>query len=427
MHKTLMVIRREYLDRVRKKSFWIGTLLFPVIMVAMLVVPILLAGATPDNQRKIAVIDSTDALFDSLNEELGEYKLKNGDPMFVLEKTPAAGDPEGARKALEPRVENKELFAILVIGPKLEDESNYALYGKHVTNEDITGRIRRGLEKAVIARRLVMRNLAVDRATLGGIIKRVELETYQITQPGKASKKDFMLSYLGTFGFVIILFMSMLLYGIAVMRGILEEKSNRIMEVLLASLTPDQLMTGKIIGIGLVGLTQMSVYLLASVAMPMVVSASGPRADMMKGILEAVSPLKMIYFVIFFLLGYFMYTALFAAVGAVCNSEQEAQNLQAPVQSALMLPMFATIYFVFNPDTKFSVVASLIPLFTPMVMFMRISLLPFVPLWQIALSILLTLATIYLLFRAVAKIFRIGILMYGKRPTVPEIFRWARS
>ena len=138
--------------RIGRKSFWIGTLLFPVIMVAMLVVPILLAGATPDNQRKIAVIDSTDALFDSLNEELGEYKLKNGDPMFVLEKTPAAGDPEGARKALEPRVENKELFAILVIGPKLEDESNYALYGKHVTNEDITGRIRRGLEKAEIGR-----------------------------------------------------------------------------------------------------------------------------------------------------------------------------------------------------------------------------------------------------------------------------------
>ena len=142
--------------------------------------------------------------------------------------------------------------------------------------------------------------------------------------------------------------------------------------------------------------------------------------------MDMLSPLKMMYFVIFFLLGYFMYTALFAMVGAVCNSEQEAQNLQAPVQYTLMIPMITTIFFVQHPDSPAAVIVSLIPLFTPMVMFMRISVL-MPPFWQIALSIVLTAATIVLLFKAAGKVFRIGVLMYGKRPTIPEIFRWARS
>ena len=129
---------------------------------------------------------------------------------------------------------------------------------------------------------------------------------------------------------------------------------------------------------------------------------------------------------LFFLLGYFMYTALFAAVGAVCNSEQEAQNLQGPLTWTLMIPMMATVYFVNNPDSTPAVVVSLIPIFTPMVMFMRISLQT-PPFWQIALSIGLMLIANYLFFRGVAKIFRIGILMYGKRPSIPEILRWARS
>ena len=219
--------------------------------------------------------------------------------------------------------------------------------------------------------------------------------------------------------------MSLLLYGIAVMRGILEEKSNRIMEVLLGSLTPNQLMTGKILGIGLVGLTQLAVYAISGVVAQVYMLSSKMGTDY-AWLLDMLTPMKMVYFVVFFVLGYFMYTAMFAAIGAVCNSEQEAQNLQAPVQYLLMIPMISTIYFVKYPDSTVSVVVSLIPIFSPMVMYMRISLLT-PPFWQIALSIVLMLGTIWILFRGVAKIFRIGVLMYGKRPTIPEILRWARA
>ena len=137
------------------------------------------------------------------------------------------------------------------------------------------------------------------------------------------------------------------------------------------------------------------------------------------------SPAKLFYFVVFFLLGYFFYVGLFAAIGAVCNTEQEAQNLQSPVTMCLIVPMVATFFFVNNPDSTAAVVMSMIPLFAPMVMFMRICVL-MPPFWQIALSIVLCVGSIWLLFRGVAKVFRIGILMYGKRPTIPEIIRWAR-
>jgi ABC-2 type transport system permease protein len=196
------------------------------------------------------------------------------------------------------------------------------------------------------------------------------------------------------------------------------------MEVLLGSVSPNELMSGKILGIGLVGLTQVAIYALTAGMVRIYLSTQA--SPEMAGALSAFTPGKMAFFLVFFLLGYFMYTALFACIGAVCNSEQEAQNLQSPVQMCLMLPMMATIFFVGQPDSTISVIVSLIPIFTPMVMFMRICVQQ-PPAWQIALSIGLTFATTLLVFRGAAKIFRIGILMYGKRPTIPEILRWARS
>jgi ABC-2 type transport system permease protein len=281
------------------------------------------------------------------------------------------------------------------------------------------------MRDAVIGLRLERSNLSLEREKLEILLAPIELESFQVAAGGEARKKGFREAYFGTFTFVMILYMALLLYGVAVMRGILEEKSNRIMEVLLGSLSPQQLMTGKILGIGLVGLTQMAIYA-ATAGVARLYIAASPLASDWSGVVDTLSPLRMLYFLIFFVLGYFLYTSLFAAVGAVCNSEQEAQNLQTPVVMCLVIPMVATFFFVANPDSTAAVIVSLIPLFAPMVMFMRICVLT-PPFWQIALSIALLLGTIWLLFRGVARVFRIGVLMYGKRPTVPEILRWARG
>jgi ABC-2 type transport system permease protein len=425
MHKLLMVIRREYLDRIRKKSFWLGTLLFPLLMLGLIFFQFLLTDMEEGKLRSIALVDSTGKLLGAFQAKISEEKLKDGKPAFRVEAVPLAGDLEATRKSLEPRVNSGDLFGIITAGNDLDAAGNFRLYARSVGNLTVQRTLQRALRDAVIGLRLERSNLSLEQEQLEKLLSPIELESFQVAAGGQVKKKGFDEAYFGTFTFVMILYMALLLYGVAVMRGILEEKSNRIMEVLLGSLSPDQLMTGKILGIGLVGLTQMAIYA-ATAGVVRLYMAASPLAGDWSGALDAVSPLKMFYFLIYFLLGYFLYTSLFAAVGAVCNSEQEAQNLQTPVVMCLVIPMVATFFFVANPDSTAAVVVSLIPLYTPMVMFMRISVLT-PPFWQIALSIVLLLATNYFFFKAVGRVFRIGVLMYGKRPTVPEILRWARG
>jgi len=433
MHNMLMVVRREYLDRVRKKSFWIGTLAFPVIMAALVLGPVALMMVSPGAQKKVAVVDATGRLFEPMKADLIRGRRQAEDearrkrdprPSAVeLMDVPVQGTVEQTYAALKGRINKDDLSGVVTIGNDLDAKDNFHFYGRNVGDGITLGRLESALQRAVNLLRLERAGLRADGDTLRKAMADLEFETFQVSAAGTASKKGFLEAYLGTFLFVILLYMTLLLYGIAVMRGILEEKSNRVMEVLLGSLTPSELMTGKILGVGLVGLTQVGIYVLTALVLPLLVpGTSGPMAT----VLEALSPMRMVWFLIFFLLGYFMYTALFAAVGAVCNSEQEAQNLQSPVLMCLVIPMVATFFFVSQPDSAVARVVSMIPLFTPMVMVMRINtLMP--PLWEILLSIALTTGFIWLLFRGVAKIFRIGILMYGKRPTVPEILRWARS
>lgn len=424
MNKTLIVVRREYLERVKKKSFWIGTAVFPVLMVALFGAQFAAMLVTPAEQKTIAVVDATGGLFDATAKALDD-KLKDGRPEFVLVRETLRGTPDETRSSLEPKVIDGTLFGILIAGDDVEAKGNFRFYAKNVGNLVATERVQKALRNAVVGLRLERSNLGLDRATLDRIVKPVELDTFQVSAVGQAKKKGFLQAYFGTFAFVMVLYMSLLLYGIAVMRGVLEEKSNRIMEVLLGSLSPDQLMTGKILGIGLVGLTQIAIYVVTAGAMRFYFAAQQGAAEWTSA-LDAFSPVKMIWFMVFYLLGYFMFTALFAAIGAVCNTEQEAQNFTTPVSMCLVIPMVFAFFFVNNPDSTVAVVVSLIPIFTPMVMYMRISLLT-PPLWQIGLSILLTLGMIWLLFKGAAKVFRVGVLMYGKRPTVPEILRWARS
>lgn len=424
MHNILMIIRREYLERVTKKSFWIATAVIPLLMIGLSLVPLLLVGLSGNDQLKIALLDGTGKLNDRLVHELADEKLKNGQPRYVIENVPMTGSLDAARAPLEKRVRDKEIYGILSVAADIDAKDAFQFYSRTVGDIKSIAEFQSALRRAVIAVRFEKANIAADKDVVAKLIAPVDMQTNEISQAGGATKKGFTEAYFGTFMFVVILYMTLVLYGIAMMRSILEEKTSRIMEVLLGSVSPRELMTGKILGIGLVGLTQVAVYVLTAGAVKTYFGARG--GGDMAGFLSSLTPGKLVYFLIFFLLGYFMFTAMFACVGAVCNSEQEAQNLQSPILMCLMLPMVTTIFFVGQPDSTIAVIVSLIPIFTPMVMFMRICVQT-PPMWQIALSIVLTLGAIWLLFRGAAKVFRIGILMYGKRPTIPEILRWARS
>ena len=405
--RTWEIIRREYLERVTKKSFWIGTVLMPVLMLAMLFVPGLLMQVSLDKELRIAVIDRSGKVFEPLKENLknAQAEASKDEPSpFIIERREAGADLEATLAGIKQEIGNKKLEGCLIVGPDFDAEDNFHYFGRNVNNLTVIRGLQGGLNPIVVADRLTRNNIDAPPEKIREWIRRVELVTFQVAAGGDSKKSNLGSSIFITFTFVMILYVS-----------------------LLANFTAKQIMTGKLIGIGLVGLTQMLVYSLTGgvIAAYGAVTAAQMSPELAEG-LAAINPMSLVYFVIFFVLGYFIFSAMFLAIGSLCSTEEDAQNMQGPVIMLLVIPMVSTMFFISNPDSLIAVIISLIPVFTPMVMMMRILVLT-PPLWQILLSIVLSVAFMVGLMWAVAKIFRIGVLMYGKRPSVKEIIHWFKA
>jgi len=425
MHKILMVLRREYFESVKKKAFWIGTLIFPIFIVGIFAIQILASVVSPDVQKQIGVIDATGEIAQPLADKLAENKLKDESARFPVEIIDAGVDFEETRLANVGRVESGDIYGLVTIGPDVDDKKNFRLDWRNIGDQATENALESALQDAVVGVRVDRSDLDLDPVKLRELTRWASLNTYQVTKGGETKEKGFEDAFIPTMIFVMMLYFLIYFHGYAMTRGIIQEKTSRVMEVLLGSISPNELMAGKILGIGLVGLTQVSIYLITG-WVARTAANFWVNVGEMDRFLDTIAPAKLLAFGVFYLFGYFIFVSIFAIVGAACNSDQEAQQLQLPIVGCLMLPMMTTFYFVANPDSLAATVLSLIPIFTPMVMFMRISVLT-PPLWQIGLSLLLMSGTVYLFFRGAAKVFRIGTLMYGKRPTVREIWRWAWS
>ncbi len=419
MKKLYKVARREYTQRVKKKSFLIGTLLGPVLMAVFILAPMFLLRHTGEEQTGMAVIDMTGKIYSEFSEALTDT-LDNGSRMFSLEKLEVSGrqEFESMKSSLNERVSNGTLDGYLYIPGDVVEEGGATFYGKKVGNIKTLSRIESELNNIIISKRL--RDEGMDYSRVKGLFERTDLKTVQV-QRGEEKESSFDIIYMTTFIFIMLLYVTILMWGVAVERSIIEEKNNRVIEVLLSSLRPFDLLGGKILGVGAVGLTQYLIWGAAAFLLSLYgVSMGGPMADM-----GAVSISTIIFFVVFYLLGFLFYATIFAAIGSICNSDQEAQQIQTPVVMCLVFTIIIPIVVIQSPDGAFATVISLIPLFTPTVMFMRINVL-MPPAWQIALSIVLMLAATYIMGQISARIFRTGILMYGKRPDAREILKWLR-
>lgn len=424
-NKLWLIIAREYRVAVMRKAFWIGVLLGPLLMTFLFIGPVMLMKGANDKQKSMVVIDRSARLYEPLTQFLAQRKLKSGLPEYVVQSEAPAADSTAQFAALNDRILRGDLWGYLVVEPDLASKSALRFYLKNTGDLVNTGRVEGAASRAVMGLRLRDQNLSLTPEQLDMVTKGSDLQTFKVSEGGKTEKKGFDATYITTFGFVFILYMTILIHGITALRGILEEKSSRIIEVLLSSVTPMQLMLGKILGFFLIGLTQVSVYVLLALALPAFGATMGGAA-MVKQMAAALSPTLMGYFVVYFLLGFFLFMSMFVAIGSMVNSEQDAQAMQQPVVMALVIPMAMTFFFVNQPDSLLARVFSLIPFFTPMVMFMRISVQT-PPIWEIGLSIALTLATTIAMAWVASRIFRVGILMYGKRPTLPEIVQWVKS
>jgi ABC-2 type transport system permease protein len=406
--RVLSVVRREFLERVRTKAFLIGTVLGPVLMAALTIVPGLLMART-GKPLKVAVLDEDGSLAGPVREALAAVKVA-GNPRFLPEG--ASGD----RKTLDAAVLAGRIDGYLRLPKGALDSAQAEYHAKNVSNLPDQRIMDGAVERAFVKLRLAREGLPAEK--LDGVTRRLDLKTLQVTQAG--TREDTGAGFIVSVVMLMILYTSMLMWGQAVMSSVIEEKGNRVLEVMVSSISPTELFAGKILGVGAASLTQFLVWTLAGVAATLYAGGAGGGLN-----LPSMGPLVWGSFVVFFLLGYFYYSAMYAAVGACVNTLQEAQNLLFPVMLPIIAAMVCFPIVMREPDGTLSVVLSLIPPLAPLLMFLRVATVP-TPLWQIGLSIVLLLLAIGAVNWIAARIYRVGILMYGKRPTFPEMMRWVR-
>jgi ABC-2 type transport system permease protein len=410
------IIRREYVEHVRKKSFVIGTILVPFFMLAFLFIPILLAFFETDEQLSVAIIDHTGEVGQAFVESF-EDTTDSGQPKYLFSHEESS---EARKVALIAALDTGKLDIIVEIPADVMDNSEV----RYITKEHRTLQIQEAYEdkltEIIVRGRLAREGLQTER--VASLTTPVKLQERYVSSSGEVEDKSFLMDWALVFGFVMILYMALLTWGVTISRSILEEKGSRVIEVLLSSVEPRDLLLGKVVGIGLAGLTQLVIWSV----MGLVVTAAG-GATAVSFLANVQIPFSVfVYFIVFFVLGFLLYASVFTVVGSICSSEQDAQQLQGLVTIPMVVPILILMLIVQSPNSSVAVVMSLIPFFTPMVMLGRIVVLE-PPLWQIALSVALMIASIYLAVTFSARVFRVGILMYGKRPSLPEVIKWYRS
>lgn len=424
MKKLLAIIQREYVTRVKTKGFVIGTLLMPVFIVFVTVAPAAFMAVKSEKPKNIAVVDMTNNVYEPLSETMDE-RTKTGDRIYQFRRIVTGPDRlEEIKDELKAAIDVKNIDAYLIIPQDVFETNRVEYHSTNVSNFRENSEIERAISRVVTRLRLERSGFIPDEVNL--LVKSVRLSTFKIG-PGGKEQRDVGLSFGITYIMVFVLYLALILYGAMTMRSVVEDKNNRVIEVIISAVKPFHLMAGKILGIGAVGLTQFFIWAalagLISLYSSSLVASFLPTAGDVP--LPSVSLSQLIFFVLFFILGFFFYSTLYAGIGAMVNSDQEAQQLQWPVVSLLIVAFMFVFYTMSNPDSNLSVLFSMLPMFSPILMFMRISVHT-VPANQVAASVVILLLSIWAMIWFVARVFRVGILMYGKRPNLPEVMKWIR-
>jgi ABC-2 type transport system permease protein len=407
------VIRREYLQRVRSKWFVFSTVGAPVLMVGMMVVPAYFGSQGERAERDIAVVDRTGMLYEGVAPRLEEAGYTVHPEPWSTEVVPT----------LSQLVTDEKLGGFLVLDDETMRSGTAVFYARSAPSP-----LRRVGIRSAVSRTALEKLLADQGVDTGTMLSGGDLNVETLARDGAGmDDPQFVVAYIGAF----MLYMMFLLYSVSVMRATLEEKTSRVVEVVISSMKPWHLMLGKILGVGAVGLTQMAVWLGFSVVMfsmglPALIAAR-PEMASLEGAAEFLPGLGTVgLFLVFFLFGYFIFSGLYAAVGAMCNTDEEAQQAQFPVMLLVIIPILFVMQVIQSPNSAMSVGLSLFPFFSPMLMFARVSV-GAAPAWQVLLSFALMALTVVAVAWVAGRIYKVGILMAGKRPTLPELWRWVRE
>ncbi|HZH91244.1 MAG TPA: ABC transporter permease [Pyrinomonadaceae bacterium] len=449
MTKLLVIIRREYLGRIRTKGFVISSLLGPLVMIGFMVVPGLLISMQTGGATKIAVVDLTGKMYEGVRESIlmnrtdegkrdgqktapdsvepsGEERIRQaaravGARFEVEEVTPGGRSIDEIKNELNARVRKGELGVYVVLPEKILEEGRAEYYGRNVSDPITTSQLRRSLNRAVVEQRL--REASIDQNLVRQLSKEIELETTKISERGieRDSGGGFAVAmFVGLF-----IYMAILMYGQIILSSVVEEKTTRVSEVLFSSVRPFYLMLGKLLGVALVAITQ---YLIWAVAFGVfalygvgMLAASGMDVPLPR------LPLSFaVYALLFFVLGFLMYATIYMLVAAMVTTEKEASQMVLPVIFLSVISIYLAFPVIRNPNSSFAFWVSIAPFFSPITMLVRI-VTETPPFWQIALSLGIGIASVVVSVWVAARIYRVGMLMYGKSASIPEVVRWLRQ
>ncbi len=426
LHKIWLILRSEFWRRVRSKAFLLATLLVPIGIVILFSLPALFGYlAEQTDHRTVALVDETEQLADSLVATSGSQ--------LTFQPTDAPTDSVRAAVRSGRYDGYLHLPASLLSGDG--DATYYSMEGGGLSlRSDLRTQVNR------VVRRDRLESAGASADVLSIVDADVSLATRTLTEEGTTSDSSLAFTAIG-YVLAFAIYMAVFIYGQYVMQGVIEEKSNRVVEVIVSSVRPFELLMGKVLGIGAMGLTQMVTWgvlvtagsaavgpLLALFFAPSDLGASpGASPEAMQdaaGISIPTIPVDLVvWFILFFLGGFLLYAALFAAVGSAVEQQQDAQNLLLPVTSPLILPLLFLIFIIESPNATVSVVTSMIPLFSPILMVLRIAITS-VPVWEIATAFVLLIGTFVGTIWVAGRIYRVGILSYGKTPGFRELARW---
>lgn len=418
MNELRLIILREYFSRVKKKTFIVFTILLPLLFVASLSIPYLLSQIKDSEEKHIAVIDNTG--------EYGSY-LKSKDS-YVFEVI------DDGISTLKQNLGN-DLFAIIQINDDLsKNPSGVVLFSEKQVPTDLLSYLNNTFSTVVKSKQIdewTSRN-AIDPILITELRAKIEnpsdinITTIRLDDQDERESSSVLSSIIGV-GFTFLMYIFILFYGSMVLNGVIEEKTSRIVEVLICTVRPFNLMMGKIIGIGLTGLTQLVIWLFFGSFLFLLVTIFGDTilddTSLNMDLLLSVNWVEIfIYFVLYFVGGYLIYASIFAMFGAMVDNAQDTQQFMMPVTIIFLFAFYAAMSSLQNPDGPLAFWCSIIPFTSPIVMMVR---LPFgVPLWEKLLSVVILYLTIVFFVKIAAKIYRIGILMYGKKMSAKELIGW---
>jgi ABC-2 type transport system permease protein len=417
MREALLIARREYLERIRSRAFRISTVLIPAFF-ALIFGAGALSGKLSGGARHIVVASNDPLLAESVRAELIAAENAASSRLAVEVKAPLT---ENELAALNAAVESKQMDGYLWLNLKPGTTSLVATYTSR-GSADFLGRdrMRYAIGHALVREELVKRGATSEE--IQALLQDVDLKTQQVKN-GTAVAADASKGFWGAYVMAFMLYFAVVFYGVNVAHSVVAEKTSRVFEVILSSAKAESLMLGKLLGVGAVGLTQMAIW----IVFIFLLSASSLWMTLGLGGLAAygVTALQLIFFVLYFILGFFFYSALSAGLGATVSQESEVQQFSMIIALPQVLGLALIAYILSNPGAWPVVLLSLFPPCTPIVMCLRMAAMA-VPVWQLGLSLALMVLSIYGMMWVATRIYRVGILMYGKRPTLPEMLRWLK-